>query len=183
MHGGLARSCSGQPGDAIGWAACRARLGSTQRPEWAWGLGYARCFDRRHRRNCGAGQSIEVLAPYGRCDESQALSGSVRTSCTQPCSPPEMLERFALPCGQVAGQRQPGERMPLPTARRELAPRRYLLAVVSPPRSFLNCSKSTCMPLKIVLQCRVMAAIATASLISASVAPACRAETVSDQMQ
>lgn len=53
----------------------------------------------------------------------------------------------------------------------------------SPPISFLNCSKSTCMPLKMVLQWRVSAAIATASWISSSVAPARLASCVSDHMQ
>lgn len=52
-----------------------------------------------------------------------------------------------------------------------------------PPISFLNVSKSTCMPLKMVLQWRVSAAIATASWISSSVAPARLASCVSDQMQ
>ena len=58
-----------------------------------------------------------------------------------------------------------------------------LLTGVSPPRSFLNVSKSICMPLKIVLQWRVRAEMATASWISASVAPACFAPCVSSQMQ
>ena len=53
--------------------------------------------------------------------------------------------------------------------------RRYF-AAISPPSSCLNWSKSTCMPLRKVLQWRVSADMATASAISSSVAPAWRAD-------
>ena len=53
----------------------------------------------------------------------------------------------------------------------------------SPPRSTLYWSKSTAMPLRKVLQCRVSAAMATASAISSSLAPASRAALVSLQTQ
>lgn len=59
----------------------------------------------------------------------------------------------------------------------------WRLSPYCPPISFLNWSKSTCMPLKMVLQWRVSADMATASWISWSVAPACLAFSVSDQMQ